>query len=501
MTARGTGPGAREITPPVGASALGWPLAVLSALQLMVVLDGTVVNLALARIQIELGLTDNLRSWVVTSYALAYGGLLLLGGRLGDTFGRKRVFLTGVGLFTLASLACGLSTTPVILLAARVIQGIGAAIASPTAMALIVVTFAPGKARNQAFSVFAMMTGLGSVLGLVAGGALTEASWRWIFLINVPIGLLILAVGAKVLARTPAFERIRLDVRGAILATGASTLLVFGLAEGGTGYSPVVVGALILGAATLVAFFLSQRRVPNPVLPLHMFGERSRAAVFVCLLLVGALMMAMTVQVALFVQEVVGYGPLQAGLAFIPFAFALGAGSWIAGLVVERTAPRFIIAAGGLILVAGFVFGSTLGVHTTYIPDLLLPILIIGFGIGVVLIPLTLSVVAGVKPMDVGPLTATSLVSQTLGGPLGLAAVTAFAEYRARSILGTDFDRIDRAALDDAARAALGTGYTSSLLICAGLAIAVVVISLVSVRFTPEQIREGREAEKASTLG
>ena len=300
----------------------GGALMVLSALQLMVVLDGTVVNLALARIQAELGLSDNMRSWVVTSYALAYGGLLLLGGRLGDAFGRKRVFLLGVGLFTLASLVCGLSSDPYVLVGARIVQGAGAAVASPTSMALLVVTFPPGKARNQAFSVFAMMTGLGSVLGLVIGGALTQASWRWIFLINIPIGVLILLVGAKVLAASRAEETLSLDVRGAILATTGSTLLVFGLAEGGTGAPWLVIAALGIGIAVLIAFFYSQKKATHPVLPLHLLSYRPRAAVFVCLLLAGAALMSMTVQVALFVQEVMGYSPLQAGCAFIPYAFA-----------------------------------------------------------------------------------------------------------------------------------------------------------------------------------
>ncbi|RNE49751.1 MFS transporter [Corynebacterium alimapuense] len=491
-------PHAGEHRYPVTGSAFGLPLMVLCALQLMVVLDGTVVNLALARIQVELGLTDAMRSWVVTSYALAYGGLLLLGGRIGDVFGRRRAFLGGVAIFTLASLACGLATTPEVLIVARIAQGIGAAIASPTAMALIVVTFAPGRPRNQAFTVFAAMSGLGSVMGLVVGGALTEASWRWIFLINVPIGLAIMAAGLKALTVVGPTERLALDVRGAILATAASTLLVFGLAGGGAGADIVVVAALVIGVVLLLAFFYSQRTAVNPVLPLHMFANRSRAAVFICLLLVGALMMAMTVQVALFVQEVVGYGPLQAGLAFIPFAFALGLGTFAAGSLAERTQPRWIITAGGLILVAGFVYASQLGEDIGYVPELLIGILAIGFGIGMVLIPLTLSVVAGVAPADVGPLTATALVSQTLGGPLGLAAVTAFGEARARSIVGDGFDSINREALTGLERTALAAGYTDSLLICAGLSALVVVIAVVFVRFTADDIREGKKAEAAA---
>ena len=292
-----------------------------------------------------------------------------------------------------------------------------------------------------------------------------------------------------------------LDVRGAVLATGASTLLVFGMTEGGVGFTAPVIGSVVLGVVLLIGFFLSQRTAANPVLPLGMFAHRSRTFVFVSLLLVGALLMAMTVQVALFVQEVLGYGPLTAGLAFIPFAFALATGSAISGRLAEVVSPRWIVAGGGVILIGGFVFSSMLDEHASYLPDLLIPILVIGVGLGIVLIPLTLSVVAGVKPTEVGPLTATSLVCQTLGGPLGLAAVTAYAEMRTRSRLGSAFDTMNRSALDDAARAALGDGYTGSLLICAGLAVVVVILVVAFVKFTPEDIREGKAAEAAAQRG
>lgn len=471
------------------------PLLVLSALQLMVVLDGTVVNLALARIQVELQLNDALRSWVITAYGLAYGGLLLLGGRIGDVFGRKRIFLLGVAGFTLASLACGLAASPAVLLAARVIQGIGAAFASPTAMALIVVIYPPGRARSKAFSVFAMMTGVGSVLGLVIGGALTAASWRWIFLINVPIGVLIVLIGWFALS-TKADNPVRmtLDLRGAVLAIAASTTLVYALTGAGSQQPFVTLVLVLVGVGLLAAFFVSQKTPAYPVLPLDMFQHRGRAVAMLALLLIGALLMAMTVQVALFVQEVLQYSPLAAGCAFIPFAFALGLGSSFASKLSERYAPRLLVGGGAALLLSGFVIASLLDEHTKYWPVLFGLILLIGAGIGIVLIPLNLSIVAGVTPNQVGPLTATALVAQTLGGPLGLAATTAVGSMLVSRTYGSAITLKEQ--LDEPMRHALAVGYTKSLLVCAALAVIAAGLVAVFVRFTPAEIAAGKEAEK-----
>ena len=495
MTASSSGQ--RDQLYPVSGNAFGWPLIVLSVLQLMVVLDGTVVNLALARIQTDLNLSEVGRSWIVIAYALAYGGLLLLGGRLGDTFGRKRMFLLGVGLFTAASALCGAATSEAILLAARVLQGMGAAIASPTAMALIVVTFAPGKTRAQAFSVFAAMTGIGSVVGLVLGGALTQASWRWIFWINIPFGVLILVAGTYALAVTPAGQRLSLDIRGAILATAGSTLLVYGMTA--SAISPVgATIAIVVGILILIAFFVSQRSAANPIVPLSLFRLRDRSVVFICLLLAGALMMAMTVQVALFVQNVLEYSPLQAGIAFLPFAGAMVVGFGIAGQLSERVAPRYLVGTGGLIVTAGFIGGAQLGSHTSYWPGLLLPIITIGVGVGLIFIPLTLSVVAGVSPTEVGPLTALSLVAQTVGGPIGLAAVTAAGTWIGKRELGDGFLKIDHQVLTDATRQVVSDSYTHSLYVCAAFALVLALLCLRYVTFTPRDIAEGKKAEEAS---
>ena len=271
-------------------TAFGLPLLVLSLLQFMVVVDGTVVNLALAPIQRELGLSESASSWVITAYALAYGGLLLLGGRIGDVLGRKRAFLIGVGIFTVASLLCGLSRWPLMLILARVLQGLGAAVASPSGMALIVVTYPPGKARNQAFAVWSAMTGLGSVFGLIIGGALTTISWEWIFLINVPIGVFIVIAGYFALSPVQG-QRVPLDVRGAILATLGSTAIVFGLTNAGSGLTnPLVITSLVVGIAALGAFFITQKHTTNGVLPLNLFERRDRVFTFVAIFLLGAIL-------------------------------------------------------------------------------------------------------------------------------------------------------------------------------------------------------------------
>lgn len=493
-------PTPQPATYPVTGNAFGWPLVVLSLLQLMVVLDGTVVNLALAKIQFELHLSDQGRSWVIIAYTLAYGGLLLLGGRLGDAFGRKRVFLVGVGLFTLASLVCGLASSEPLLLAARVIQGSGAAIASPTAMALIVVTFAPGATRAQAFSTFGAMTGIGSVLGLVIGGILTEISWRWIFLINVPFGVLIILIGAKALALAPVTEKLRLDIRGAVLITAGSTLLVFGMTTAST---DILAGALFIAAACciLFVFIRSQQGLPHAIIPLTLFSHRARRAVFACLVISGGLMMAMTVQVALFVQEVLQYSPLRAGIAFLPFAAAMVVGFGLAGWLAQRYSPQWIVCSGAVVLACGFVYSSTLDMAAAYWPDLLLPILIIGVGVGIVIIPLTLSVVAGATSQQAGPLSALSLVSQTVGGPIGLALVTAVASRISLHTLKAHAGEgaripVDHVAVDDLTRHALGEGYTSSLLVCAGLSLIIAVTAALWIRYTPQQLAEGKQLQE-----
>ncbi|MCK8670499.1 MULTISPECIES: MFS transporter [unclassified Rhodococcus (in: high G+C Gram-positive bacteria)] len=470
-------------------------MLVLSGLQLMVVLDGTVANLALAPLQADLGLSDAGRNWVLTSYALAFGGLMLLGGRLGDSFGRKRMFVAGVGLFTLASLLCGLATGEAMLIAARALQGVGAAVASPTALALVATTFAPGPARNRAIAVFAAMTGVGSIAGLILGGALTQVSWRWIFLINVPIGVLI-AVAATLVLRETATERLALDVPGAVLATLGCTGVVFGLSEGpemGWG-SPVVIGALIGGVVVLGLFLLVERRAENPLLPFVLFRDRDRVATFVAIFFAGSVMFSLAAFVALFVQDILGYTPLQAGLAFVPFAFGLGGAAAVASKLVVRVQPRWLVVAGALIMSVSLLFGSTMDETVQYLPTLFVLVLVVGFGVGLASVPLPLCAIAGVGTHEIGPLSAIAQVAQTLGGPIGLAVIGAMATSRTMSLGGTSGAVAD---MTEAQLSAQGAGYMFALVGCAVCAV-ITGIAALFIRFSPQQVAQAQEAEKAA---
>ncbi|MFC0447287.1 MFS transporter [Rhodococcus jostii] len=486
------------VIPTPATRVMGLAIIVLSGLQMMVVLDGTVANLALAPLQADLGLSDSGRNWVLTSYALAFGGLMLLGGRLGDAFGRKKMFVGGVALFTVASLLCGLAVGEFMLIAARFLQGVGAAVASPTALALVATTFAAGPARNQAIAIFAAMTGIGSIAGLIIGGALTEVSWRLIFLINVPIGVVIVGCAFVALKET-AGERLALDVPGAVLATVAATGVVFALTEGPElGWdSPYVIGALVAGLVLFCAFLYVERTADNPLLPFSLFTDKNRVATLVAIFFAGAVMFTVAAFVALFVQDILGYSPLEAGLAFIPFAFGLGSAAAVASKLAVRIQPRWLVVAGAAIMVVGLLYGSTLDSSATYLGNLFVPVIGIGFGVGLAVVPLPLCAIAGVSETEIGPLAAIAQVAQTLGGPLALAVIGAMATSRTLSLGGVSGKVAD---MNPAQLEALGNGYTFALVGSAGCAL-IAGLAALFIRFTPQQVAQAQAAEKAAQQG
>src|SRR6476660_3961130 len=349
MSGEGGSSGATDRTTPpspepLSSSVLGIAIIAITGMQLMSTLDGTIVIVALPRMQAELDLTDAAKSWVITAYVLAFGGLLLLGGRVGDAIGHKRAFLSGVGVFTIASLVCGLATDGITLIVARAVQGTGAAVAAPTGLALSATTYAVGHARNRAMAVSAAMQGVGSVLGLVLGGALTVISWRLAFLINVPIGILIIVIAVYRVSETY-HERLKLDVTGAMLATLACTsaVLVFTQGPPRGWVDPWVIGAGVAAVVFFVAFLLDERGAENPLVPLSMFDDRNRVASFAAYFLAGGVMLTLSVMIGLLVQDVLGYSPLRAGISFMPFAFAFVVGNVLATRLAPHIAPRWLI--------------------------------------------------------------------------------------------------------------------------------------------------------------
>ena len=470
----------------------------IGGMQLLATMDSTVAIVAMPRIQDDLGLSDAGRSWVITAYVLTFGGLMLLGGRLGDTIGRKRTFIGGVALFTIASILCGIAWDEKTLVIARLLQGVGSAIASPTGLALVATTFPKGPPRNAATAVFAAMTGIGSVMGLVVGGALTEVSWRLAFLVNVPIGLLMIYLAHRTLTETHR-EPLKLDAAGALLATVGCTAAVFGFAQapekGWLASSTLAAGAAAVVA--FVAFVFVERRAINPVVPFRLFADRNRLATFAAIFLAGGVMFTLTVLIGLYVQDIMGYSALRAGIGFIPFVIALGVGLGASSQLVNYFAPRLLVIAGGVLVLAAMIYGSTLDAGIPYFPNLVVPITVGGFGIGMIVVPLTVSAIAGVGFDQIGPVSAIALMLQNLGGPVVLAIIQAVITSRTLYLGGTTgpVKRMDPAQLH-----ALDQGYTYGLLWVAGVAVIVGAVALF-IGYTAQQVAHAQEVKEAFEAG
>lgn len=409
-------------------SSLGLALTVISTAQLMVILDATIVNIALPTLGADLGFTQANLSWVVNSYTLAFGGLLLLGGRAGDLLGRRRVFMFGIAVFAIASFLGGVAQTEGQLIAARVLQGLGAAVASPTALSLVTTTFPAGPARNRAFAIYAAMSGAGAAIGLILGGVLTEIDWRWTFFVNVPIGVLVLVLAPLVLPES-ARRRGRFDLPGAVTATAGLVALVYGLtqaAEDGWG-TLATLGYLSAGVVLLAMFLAIEARSSHALMPFRVLAQRDRATSYVAMLVVGAGMFAFFYFLGIFIQTVLGYSPVKAGVSFLPFSVGIVVAAQLGSYLIARTDARWISGPGGLIAAAGMLWMSGLEPDSTYLADLLGPMLVISFGLGLVFVPLTLTAVAGVEKRDSGVASAVLNTMQQIGGAIGLATLSTLA--------------------------------------------------------------------------
>jgi EmrB/QacA subfamily drug resistance transporter len=407
----------------------GVSLALVLCAQLMIVLDLTVVNIALPLIQHGLGFSPASLSWVLNAYALTFGGLLLFGGRLGDIFGRRKVFRAGLAVFTLASLAGGLATSAPMLLAARAVQGAGGAIASPAVLALIVSGFPEGRERTRALSIFTAVVMGGASLGLVLGGMITEwVSWRWVLFINVPIGAAVIAVAPRFLPET-ARQPGRFDVAGALTSTAGMSALVYAFIRAAShGWSDsLTIAAFAAAGALLTAFLVIEARSAHPVTPLRLFADRGRSASYLIRLLLVAGMFGMFFFLTQFLQEVLGFSPLRAGIAFLPMTIALFAVSRLAPRLVPRFGPKPLMVAGLLPVVAAMAWLSQISPATSYASGILGPMLLLGTGMGVAFVPLTMASLHGVAAQDAGAAASMVNVMQQVGGALGLAIlVTVF---------------------------------------------------------------------------
>ena len=404
---------------------LSLALFVIACAQLMIVLDGTVVNIARPHIQTDLHFSQSGLQWVVTSYALALGSLLLLGGRLGDIFGRRRMFTVGIAVFALASLLGGIAPNPTLLLAARVLQGAGAALAQPAALALVNTTFPPGKERNRAMGVYAAMSGAGAAIGLILGGVLTEIDWRWTMLINVPIGIAVAVLAPRVLVESDGHEG-TLDIIGAVTATAGLFGIVYGLSNAAShswGDTWTLV-PLIVGTLLVIAFAAIESRTEHALLPTRILADRTRGTAILAMLIMGAAMFAMFFFLGLYIQQVLGYSPVKSGFAFLPFSLGIVIAAGLSQNLVTRIKPRYLSGFGGLLAAAGMWSFTQLDTHSSYATHLLPGIFVMALGMGFVFIPMTLAASHGVEAKDSGAAASALNTAQQIGGSIGLAALT-----------------------------------------------------------------------------
>jgi EmrB/QacA subfamily drug resistance transporter len=475
---------------------LGLALLVISAAQLMVVLDGSIVNIALPRIlgDESLGFDQSSLTWMITGYGIAFGGLLLLGGRIGDLIGRRKVFVAGILIFTLASLLGGLAQSEWQLLAARALQGAGAAAASPTALALITTTFPAGPARNRAFAVYAAMSGAGAAVGLLLGGVLTEASWRWTMLVNVPIGLLVAFLAPRFLTESKP-QPGKWDLPGAATATVGLVAIVYGFSHKSQQVNPGspelngwtdlwTMGPIVAGLLLLAAFYVIERRSPHALLPLRILADRTRGVSFFVMILVAGSMFSMFYFLGLYIQQVLQYSPIKAGFAFLPFSVAIVAGAGIASALVSKIDPRWLAGAGAL-LGAGGIWGyAQLEPDSSYAADLLPYILLTAVGMGLVFVTLTLTAVSRVRAEDSGVGSAVLNTMQQVGGAIALAVLaTVFANGFTNAAAALPDPRVvtDPASPEYAAVQTIATGdafNVSMYLMLAGALITFIGLSI-----------------------
>jgi EmrB/QacA subfamily drug resistance transporter len=496
---------------------LGLALVVIAAAQLMVVLDATIVNVALPHIQDALGFSGSGLEWVVNAYALTFGGFLLLGGRAGDILGRRRVFIAGIVLFALASLAGGFATSQAWLLTARAIQGVGGAIVAPTALSLITTTFPEGPRRNRAMGVYAAMSIGGAAIGLLLGGVLTTyVSWRWVFFVNVPIAIVVALMAPRVLTESKRHTG-RFDLPGAITGTSGLAALVYGLSSAATTANGIshwgdtkVIISLTAAVVLLGSFLVIESRSKHALMPLRIFKNRDRSAANLIMLCIGTSMFGMFFFLTIFVQTVWGYSAIKTGLAYLPMVGTIMAMAGLSAALVPKIGARPLLISGAAVAAGGMFWLSRINEHSTYVGGLLGPVILTAAGLGALFMPVTLVALNKVEERDAG--LASSLVNtgQQVGGSIGLAilgtvawtvvattarhsaeaakaaAAKAAAAGHAVSLTKSQLAQAQKAITDHA----LATGFSRGFVVSAGIMVVGLLVAILMVRVTRQDLAE-----------
>jgi EmrB/QacA subfamily drug resistance transporter len=465
-------------------------LALVCVAFFMTVLDVSIVNVALPSIGRSLHFSETGLQWVITAYAITFGGFLLLGGRAADILGRRRIFLVGVALFSAASLVCGLAGSAGVLIAARAVQGLGAAIVSPATLSIITTTFEEGAERNKALGIWGAMGGSGAAAGVLFGGILTKyLGWEWIFFVNVPVGALVLVLAPRIVreSRAPG-ERQGFDVTGASLVTSGIALLVYAISKApvdGWGNGKTI-GLLIGATALLAAFVVWETRIENPIMPLSIFRIRTLAGANIVGLLLGASIFADFFLLTLYVQNVLHYSALKTGVTFLATAGTVVLVSALAQWLTTRIGPRPVMALGLALNTGGLIWYAQIPVHGSYTRDLLGGYLMFGFGLALAFIPVSIAALAGVGPRDAGLASGLLNTAQQVGGAIGVAIASTVAVSRTTHLLHTGASQA----------AALTSGYALAFWVIAGISAAGVVAALTLVR-GGDAVQVETEAEAA----
>lgn len=451
---------------------LGLVLSVVVAAQFMVTLDASVVNVALPAVRADLGFSEAGLLWVVNAYTLVFGGFLLLGGRVADLFGRRRVLWLGLALFGLASLAGGLAQDPAQLVTARVVQGLGAAVLAPVALTIVTTTFPEGAPRTKALALWSVAGASGGAAGVLIGGVLTDyLNWRWVLLINVPIVVVAAVAGKEVPDGRPE-QRTGLDLVGAVLATTGLAALVYGVVRIGDDSltSPTTLGFLGAGLVLLAAFVAYETKgASEPLVRLRLFAHRAVSGANLTMLLLASGQFASFYFVSLYLQEVLRYSPSVTGLAFLPFCAGFTVAAMLSGRVLARTGPRTLVACGTLIGAVGLAWFSRISADGSFLADILGPSLVASFGIGACFVPLANAATGTVPAHDAGMASGLLNSAQQVGGSLGLAITVSVATSRTAAL--TDGG--------DPSSASLNSGYGSALLAGAGLLVLAALVALI----------------------